>query len=103
MIGPEEHISRTVQDPGRKGKVGRGCVEGMFEGVDLNLNGRLASNLLVHASGGKPDPFSKDEAQVGGAVNFVEGAFEQGDLTFPVLSTDGPQPIPACRCCTRGG
>ena len=49
----------------------------------------LASNQLVHASGGKPDPCSKDGAQVGGAVDVVERALEQGDLTFPVLSTDG--------------
>ena len=49
----------------------------------------MASNQLVHAAGGKSDPFSKDEAQVGGAVDVVEGALEQGDLAFPVLPTDG--------------
>ena len=58
-------------------KVGRGCVERGFEGFDSIACGRLASNQLVHASGGKPDFFSKDGAQVGGAINFVCAALSK--------------------------
>ena len=87
--GSEGNILGKAEEPSGMRKVGRGCVEGGFGDFGLTACGRLASNQLVNASSGKPDPFSKDGAQVGAAVDFVEGALEQGDLTFPVRSTDG--------------
>ena len=37
----------------------------------------------------QPGSLQQRPGQVPQAVNFVEGALEQGDLTFPVLSIDG--------------
>ena len=86
--GSEEHISGKVQEPGRTGKDGRGCVEGICEGVDLTACGRLASNQLVHACAGIPVPFSKVPGQGCQTGNFIKQAtLEQGDLE-DWLSTD---------------
>ena len=69
-----------VQEPGRTGKVGRGCVEGVLEGIDLTACGRLATNHFVHACVGNPVPFSKVRGQGSQIGNFIEQAsLEQGD------------------------
>ena len=73
--------SGTAEEPSGMIKIGRGCFEGFRMGFDLTACGRLASNQLGHVSGDKPDPFSKDGAQVGGAVHFVEGAAPLSKVT----------------------
>ena len=83
--GSEEHISGKVQEPARTGIVGRGCVEGFSEGVDLTAFGRLPSNQLVQACAGNSVPFSKVPGQ---GFDYKKATLEQGDLEA-VLSTDG--------------
>ena len=85
--GLEQHIPGKAEEPAGTRIVGRGCVEGIFEGVDLIACGRLASNQLVHACSGNPVPFSKVPGQGLQTGNFIEQAtLEQGDLEA-VLST----------------
>ena len=68
-------------------KVGSG-VEGFLEGVSTAC-GQLARSQIVHACAGNPGPLSMVPDQVPQAFDFVDGALEQGDLTFSVLSIDG--------------
>ena len=75
-------------EPGRKGKVRRGCAEELSEGVDLIAWGRLASSQLVHACAGNPVLFSKVAGQGSQAVDYMQATFEQGDLE-DCLSIDG--------------
>ena len=87
MIGGT-YFGKT-QEPGRKGKLGRGCVEGIFDGTDSTACGRFASNQRVHACAGNPVPFSKVPSQGSQAGNCIDQAtLEQGVLE-DWLSTDG--------------
>ena len=62
--GSEEHISGKVQKPGRTGKVGRSCVEGYCDGIDLTACGRLATNQLVHDALAAQFPSARFQAEV---------------------------------------
>ena len=72
--GSEEHISGKVQEPGRTRNVGRGFVDGFFDGIDLTACGRLAPNQLEHACAGNPVPFRKVPDQGSQAGNLIEQA-----------------------------
>ena len=63
-----------------------GVVEDVLEGIETTVCGRLAQIQPVHACVGNPVPLSKVPGQVPPALDCADGALEQGDWQYLVLS-----------------